>query len=349
MNQNDIDTLKFSIDSKQYNLLKLLSIIYDNQYKNNSILKKINNILSKNEIDKLDNIFNSTNTIRILLYCNWCTSEELCNLWNKMSKGNYTWDNIEIVSEEPCDYYCIINKPPDNISLDLSKTILFRMEPHMDKHPAKWGENWANPDKDKFLFYGSHDLHRNNTEWHISKTYTQLMNEEIIKNETICNILSTVLSDKYSDPGHMKRIDFIKFIENKGVNVHVYGGNRFNWKLYKGTLPYHEKDNALLPYKYTFNCENYSIKNYCTEKLFDGILSECLVFYNGCYNAKDFINEKAFVYLELSNFEKDYQTIKTAIEENWWEERLPFIKEAKQKILNEMQFFPRIKKIIEKN
>jgi ribosomal protein L23 len=32
-------------------------------------------------------------------------------------------------------------------------------------------------------------------------------------------------------------------------------------------------------------------------------------------NVKDYIDERAFVYLELSNFEKDYQTIKKAIEE----------------------------------
>ena len=107
-----------------------------------------------------------------------------------------------------------------------------------------------------------------------------------------------------------------------------------------------KKDDSLLPYKYSFNCENHSIKNYCTEKLIDGILSETLTFYSGCYNVKDYIDEKAFVYLELSNFEKDYQTIKTAIEEDWWSQRLPFIKEAKKKILNDLQFFPRLHKII---
>ena len=92
--------------------------------------------------------------------------------------------------------------------------------------------------------------------------------------------------------------------------------------------------------------ENHSIKNYYTEKLIDGILSETLVFYSGCFNARDYINDKAFVYLELSNFEHDYQIIKKAIEEDWHTQRLPFIKEAKQKILNELQFFPRLEKIL---
>jgi hypothetical protein len=261
-----------------------------------------------------------------------------------MSKGNYSWDNIEIVYEEPCDYYCVINKT--DVNIDLSKTILFRMEPHIDKNIDTWGEKWTNLKQDNFKFCGTHELYLNNVEWHLSKTYNELMTEKIIKNEQICNILSTVVSDKYIEPGHMKRIDFIKFLETKDIIVDVYGGNRFNWDKYKGTLPYHKKDDALFPYRYTFNCENNEIDNYCTEKLYDGILAECLVFYNGYYNIKEKIDERSYVYLYLSNFEKDYQTIKKAIEENWWEKRLPYIKEAKNKILNELQFFPRLKNIL---
>ena len=100
------------------------------------------------------------------------------------------------------------------------------------------------------------------------------------------------------------------------------------------------------PYKYIFNVENFQINNYYTEKLIDGILSECLVFYHGCPNIKELIDEKAFVWLELSNFEQDYKLIKKAIEEDWWSERLSYIKQAKTKILDELQFFPRLEKII---
>ena len=92
--------------------------------------------------------------------------------------------------------------------------------------------------------------------------------------------------------------------------------------------------------------ENFSIKNYYTEKLIDGILSETLVFYSGCPNVKDYIDERAFVYLELIDFEKDYETVKKAIREDLWSQRIGYIRDAKQKILNELQFFPRLEKII---
>ena len=336
-NNNIIDALQLCIQQNNYDTLKILCFIYKDTMKDVDTFKKIYSMIENGKICSLDKV-------RVLLLCNWCSSKELCDLWNKMSKGNYTWDDIEIVYEKPYDYYCVINKTHDNI--DLSKTILFRMEPHIDDEPHIWGKEWTNLKPENFKFCGIHKLYLNNVEWHLSKTYTELMTENIIKNEEICNILSTVISDKYSESGHMKRVDFIKFLETKDIKIDVYGGNRFNWKNYKGSLPYHKKDDALLSYKYTFNCENNEINNYCTEKLYDGILAECLVFYSGCLNVKDIIDDKAYVYLHLSNFEKDYEIIKKAIEENWWEQRLPYIKEAKIKILNELQFFPRIKQII---
>uniref|UniRef100_A0A6C0E0G6 Fucosyltransferase C-terminal domain-containing protein n=1 Tax=viral metagenome TaxID=1070528 RepID=A0A6C0E0G6_9ZZZZ len=291
-----------------------------------------------------------SNKIRVLLTCSWTSSDELCKLWSKMSKNKNCWNEIQIVSSEPADYYCVINRPSDNnMILDKKKTILFRMEPNMEQDVRQWGPEWCNPNINDFLFVGNHNLHLNNLEWHLSKNYNELSNDIIEKNDSLSNILTTILSDKYIDKGHIKRVDFVKYLEKKGVNVDVYGSNKFLWKNYKGSLPYHEKDDSLFPYKYSFNCENHSIKNYCTEKLVDGILAETLVFYSGCYNIKDYIDEKAFVYLELSNFEQDYQLIKKAIEEDWWTQRLPYIKEAKNKILNELQFFPRLENIIKKN
>lgn len=275
---------------------------------------------------------------RIKILTNWCSTEEITSLWSKMIPDN---SNILLTINEPVDYYVIINSPPQNSVYDKKRTIVFQMEPFMDKD-TKWGE-WCNPDKKEFFKICRHiDGEYNNNEWHLSKTYHQLCNENIEKNQ----ILSAVLSSKYKDIGHTKRVDFVKFLEKKGLSIHVYGDNKWNYKDYKGSLPYHCKDNAIFPYKYTFNAENNSIWNYYTEKLIDGILGECLTFYWGCPNIRSYIDERAYVKLELSNFEKDYQTICKAIREDWHTQRLPYIKEAKKKILNELQFFPRVERII---
>ena len=330
-------------DTKDYNMAFFLSTVLKNKLSNNS---NFNDLYSKIESRVSSDIL-PDKKIRVLLLCNWCSSKELCDIWNKMSKGNYSWNNIKIVWEEPCDYYCVINQPPSNIRIDTEKTIFFKMEPHMNKNSHLWNKDWMNIPSNDFKFFGDHDVHFNNNEWHLSKTYMELKNQEIIKEEQLSTILTTILSDKYNDPGHIKRVDFVKFLESKNdIQVDVFGGNRFMWNNYKGSLPYHQKDQSILPYKYSFNVENFEIKNYYTEKLIDGILGETLVFYHGCPNIKDLIDERAYVWLELSNFEKDYEIIKKAIKEDLWSQRINFIREAKQKILDELQFFPRIEKII---
>ena len=285
--------------------------------------------------------------IRVKLLTNWTSPENIREIWNKMSQGNYTWNNIRIVLDDDPDYFVILTSPPAGFDPDPAKTIIFRMEPFMEKNEI-WGK-WGSPDADKYFKVCYHKTEYNNLEWHLSKTYTQLKTEVITKNENNNNIMSTVLSSRYQDTGHIKRIDFVKYLEKKKMQVDVFGfDNKWGHVNYKGSLPSLSKDDAMFPYKYVFNVENNSVKNYFTEKLVDGILAECLVFYSGCYNVKDFIDERAFVYLELSNFEADYNTIKNSIENNLWEERLPYIKEAKKKILDYLQMFPRLERIINK-
>lgn len=291
-------------------------------------------------------VYNPRPIIRIKLLCNWTTSENLCRQWRKMgneeSKIKLVWTDVPLP-----DYYVVINASPQGERFDLKKTILFRMEPRMELRPELWGW-WANPNKKNFFYAGFHKTSHNNFEWHLSKTCTELLT---MSPEKLKQGMSTVLSTRYHDVGHIKRVDFVKFLEMKGMQVDVFGDDKWQgteraFVNHLGPLPYHCKDNALFPYKYTFNCENNSVPNYLTEKLIDGILAECLVFYSGCPNAAEHIDRRAFVYLELSNFESDYEKIKSSIANGLWEERLPFIREAKRKILMEQQFFPRLEKLI---
>lgn len=290
---------------------------------------------------------NLAKDIKVKLYCNWTTTKELTEIWSKMSKGNGRWKNI-ILTEDRSDYNIVINKPnidiPEN---EYKKTIIFQMEPNM-KDNNDWGE-WANPDPNKFFKIFTHLNSYNNIEWHLSTNYEYLSTKRIEKDLNVSNILSTVLSNKYFDPGHIKRVDFIKYLDaNSTISTHVFGFNR-GYKNYKGPLPYHCKDLSMFPYKYVFNVENNFITNYFTEKLIDGILSESLVFYHGCPNISNFFDKRSFVWLDLEDFEKDMKIIETAITEDWYTQRLPYIKKMKRLILEEYQFFPRIYNILINN
>ncbi len=68
--------------------------------------------------------------------------------------------------------------------------------------------------------------------------------------------ISAIVSPKYNDPGHKLRIDFLKFCDQQEFPIAIYGTDNFHqFKNYKGSLPSHQKENGLIPYRYTFNAE----------------------------------------------------------------------------------------------
>jgi len=294
------------------------------------------------------------NKTRIKLIYAWGDSKQICEMFGKMSKGNYTWNNIQITWEDTdIDFYVIINYPQNNrVYYDPARTIVFQMEPWNYNESNHWGVKtwgiWAKPDENMFLQVRSHTKYLNNVEWHLSNSYTELMNKVIIKDDSVSTIISSVCTSKYFDVGHIKRIDFMKYIEFKAdpvVQLHIYGrDNHHQFKSYHGTVK--EKEDGIVKYRYHFMCENNSEHNYVTEKLWDAILAESLIFYWGCPNLSDYINPLAFVKLDMDDFDKSFQIIKEAIQDNLWEKRIDIIREEKQKVLNYYSFFPKLERIL---
>ena len=291
---------------------------------------------------------------RVKMICDWCSSEQLCKEWSDMCENDFKWKNIEITWEDnDIDYYVIINKSLRGEYYNPKKTILFQMEPWIYNENCNWGVRtwgeWSIPDEKKFLsVIGRKTNSFNNAFWQLGLKLPQLLNFQYKKIDKI----SSICSSKYYDPGHILRIDLLKFIESKNdLEIDIYNeDNKFEFKGYRGKVtPHQDKYNGMVNYKYYFMIENNFEENFITEKLWEPILSESLVFYYGCPNVSTYINPLAYVELDINDFEKCYQTMKTAIEEDWWSQRIDIIREEKKKILNEMAFFPRIEKIIKDN
>lgn len=283
----------------------------------------------------------------VKLMCNWMNSEELCSCWQKMSQANnMKWNHLSFVSNTlTADYYVIINRPPNShVYYDPSKTMVFRMEPDTGTNP--YWSNWFSSSSD-FMYFLDLERFRNNSEWHLSKTYSELKDGYIVKTH---NRISSVMSSLYTMEGHKLRINFLKYMEaQKDPDIHldIYGkNNNFQFRTYRGELPYHQKDAGILPYKYTFIAENCSTSNYFTEKIIDAILGECLCFYWGCSNLDTFLHPMSYIRLDLTNPEQSFQTIKQCIMSHEWECRIAYIRQEKQKILSHYSFFPRVEGLI---
>ena len=293
----------------------------------NSELSKIDDIRMKKYLMR---VLKNEYKIKLLLVCNWTSTKNLILTWKKMLRNDSPFELVN--NDEPYDYCIIANSAPPDINIVRDKTILIHMEPNMT--PPY--------DADKYFATITYDHTWNVCEWHFSWPYNKILNENAGPKE---DKISTVLSPKYNDSGQMKRIDFVKHIEND-IDIDVFGNNKWNYKNYKGSLPYHHKDMALINYKYTFNAENHNINNYVTEKLYDAILSETLCFYNGAPNVREIVNPMCYVELDLIDFEKDKQIIQDAIKNDLWSERINYIKAEKKRILEEISLFGRLENII---
>lgn len=299
--------------------------------KNKTTNNSINNNLYLGVIKQLNPLEDKQYEFQLL--CSWTSSGELCKLWDKMKPKD---SKVDMVDRNDAEYTIIVNRPPQDAVYNPSKTMVFRMEPDVEVNEVF--NNWYKSKKD-FMRFFSNNNYRNNSEWHLDKNYMDLYNTSPHKSR----VLSTVLSGLYNMEGHKLRVDFVRYLENNNVDIDIYGrDNDSNFKNYICSLPYHNKNEAILPYKYTFIAENCDLKNYFTEKIIDPILGETLCFYWGCSDLEKYIDSNAFIRLPLEDKEKSMQIVLDAIKNDEWSKRIETIRMEKKKILDYYSFFNRV-------
>ncbi len=295
--------------------------------------------------------------ILVRLVANWCDSRHLCELFNAMtSDGNYEWAfrdlagtprRMRITWDESPDFWAVCNAPPADVAgtLDRSRTVVFQMEPLMwtERMRGLWGE-WAAPSPLPFLQVRDHRRYRNSCDWWVGLTRAEL---ERGRPPEKTRGMAACVSRKYEDPGHRKRVDFLRFLEGEDLDLDVYGDPDHGFRRYRGPVPAHDKSSCLIPYRYYFDAENNAYPNFFTEKIVDCLLAETLCFYWGCPNLDSYFDPRAFVRLELSDFEADRALIHEAIEADEWSRRLPFIRAEKRRILSDYGFFPTLAKVLD--
>ncbi len=302
-------------------------------------------ILPINKINEPDiDRSKSKRTVKILP----CNARANITVFKRYFNTKTGWGDLEFTAQKYADYYLVINntKYTPFSYYNPKRTLLYYAEPVVSVN--QWQSKNRPEEKDEFFHVSRLPDKRMFAVWYLSRSYHWLKENSIQKTK----VLSTITSDQNTFPLHRKRLKFVKILDEQ-ISIDIYGwSSQFNSQLqtfsqYRGKLlPDLCKDDGLFPYKYHFASENNIEDNYFTEKLTDAILAECLCFYHGTETAGNWIDNRAFIHIDIAKPIEAINIIKKAIENNEWEKRIQIIRKEKQKILDEMNLLADIERVI---
>jgi GR25 family glycosyltransferase involved in LPS biosynthesis/glycosyltransferase involved in cell wall biosynthesis len=277
----------------------------------------------------------------IQIHTNWSESNSITKLWSRHFCNAQPWFGASLdVENNSAERHLIVNMPTVSQKSIGKDSYLVHMEPN--EGIRNFGP-WAEPNPTEFAHFRSRRVAMNPFEWHLNCTFDELVSTSPVKTRD----LSTVVSSKRMSVGHHLRLDFIHNLQEQGIPIDVWGRDlESEFSMQLGPLPDLDKRKGLFPYRYTIAVENNSEPNYATEKIVDGILSECLTFYWGCPNLCELIDEEAFIRLPLEDMDRSVEIIRAAIANNEYGRRLPAIQKAKREILNKHHIAPILGRIV---
>lgn len=151
--------------------------------------------------------------------------------------------------------------------------------------------------------------------------------------------LSAVCSTKkMSHTVHAARLDFMMSLRERLQNLDLYG---------RGIRPISDKAEAMDAYRYHIAIENHIEPGHWTEKLSDCFLAGCLPFYFGDPDYSKAFPERAVIPIDIFDLNEAEQTIRSALSENAYEQRLPDILEARRRVLDDYNTLGWVAKFIQ--
>lgn len=154
-------------------------------------------------------------------------------------------------------------------------------------------------------------------------------------------VLATVCSAKQQQHTlHSKRYNLVKYISEHIPELDWFG---------RGVKDITRKCEAQNDYKYAIGIENYVAPYHWTDKISDPLLSLCLTFYVGDPRLEELLPAESFIRIPLEDHEEACRIIREAIDNNEYEKRLPAIKEARRRIVEQYNIFNQVAKLIKAN
>jgi hypothetical protein len=158
----------------------------------------------------------------------------------------------------------------------------------------------------------------------------------IAKTKTISTMCS---SRKGRLTAHYKRYHFTNKLKARIPELDIFG---------HGVKTINDKAEALDSYRYHVTVENHVYRHHITEKLPDAFLGYTLPFYHGCPNAKDYFPSESFIPIDINDLDRTVDIIRFTLANNEYKDRLPFIIEARKRVLEKYNLFAVLEREITK-
>ena len=175
--------------------------------------------------------------------------------------------------------------------------------------------------------------------WFYGKNYDEVVS---VTEQKKRKKISTICSNKQDGHTvHRMRFEFTKLMEERIPELERFGRG-FNW--------IDKKADALDDYEFHVAIENHYADHVWTEKLADAFLGFTVPIYFGCPNVFDYFPEDSLIQIDINDFEASIEKIKRIISTpGEYERRLPAVKEARRRVIEEYNLLAMINKIVEES
>lgn len=136
---------------------------------------------------------------------------------------------------------------------------------------------------------------------------------------------------------HHKRFSLVKYLSDRMPELDVFG---------RGIRSMDDKAESLDPYFFHIAIENHIGLHHWTEKLSDAFLGMTLPFYSGAPNAAEYFPAESFIPIDIHNPEESYRMILDTIRSDAYQRRLPYVREARNLVLNKYHLIAVVSGII---
>lgn len=266
---------------------------------------------------------------------------------SKQSWGNYEFYINEFKGEY--DFVVVLDNLPKKVDIICPKTsiVLFTCEPesvriYPNSYLTQFGsiftcnniilKEYSNSFRSipvlPWMTGCSFKENSHNISKSVFMNYTDFINASIDRR---LNKICVITSNKRLTKGHRDRIEFAMALKAEYPDKVDIFGNGFE------SIP--DKFDIQRHYKYSIVIENSSYLDYWTEKLSDTYLAGSFPIYFGAPNIHDFFNERELKSIDIHDFEKSKNVIKTILDQSVYDISITHIHKAKIKVLNNYNMF----------